>query len=364
MPNLEPKYTIFDSLEQMLAVESLSELLSKPVTQVDVQPWNGYSGLAGGRLSYVRTNVGRLVLKQMSIQSDWVMFSSDDRVCRSVRLWQYGLLDQFQPHVEHKILACSRNEEGWAILMEDLTGTVYAWDKPIPPGLVPAFLDSLARIHAAFWNDPCLTDKRLGLCDIVKIIEQTSPFKARNYHGQDMGVLPEWIKGGWEVMEELLEPDVLRQMLSLIESPRPLAERLRLYPHTLLHGDYRAENFAYPGSPVIIDWQEATHSLMTIDLAWFVRKGYVQESMGQDQAVSCYRNQLETYLHQQFNDADWQAMLELGYLVDSLRATCFSAYWYKQHAFANNAKDRDFLERDVKLRGQQVRDAISRTNFL
>ena len=57
MSNLEPKYSVFDSVEQMLAPNALSESLSKPVTYVDVYPMNGHSGLAGGQLSYVDTNM-------------------------------------------------------------------------------------------------------------------------------------------------------------------------------------------------------------------------------------------------------------------------------------------------------------------
>ena len=118
----EPKYTLFDSVDEMLIPEALSVLLSQPVTRVDCQPMNGHSGLAGGQLSYVDTNAGRLVLKRMSIASDWIMFASDDQLCRSVTLWQYGLLDQLRPHLEHKIIACSHDNADWAILMEDLTG--------------------------------------------------------------------------------------------------------------------------------------------------------------------------------------------------------------------------------------------------
>jgi hypothetical protein len=265
--------------------------------------------------------------------------------------------------MDHKILACSRDGEGWSILNYDLTGHCFTWDKPMAPELVITFLDVLAGIHSRFWNDPCLNDDRLGLCDVVNIIDQTSPIKAKKHQGLDRGVLPEWIKGGWDVMEELLEPEVFRQMLGLIESPQKLVEILSQYPHTLLHGDYRAENLAYPGYPVIIDWQEASHSLMTIDLAWFVRKGYVQESLGQAQAVDYYRNRLESNLHQHFDDANWQSMLDLGYLVDSLRATCFSAYWYKQHAVAGNIKERDSLESDVQIRAKQVRDALRWMNI-
>jgi hypothetical protein len=361
--NLEPKHTLFGSVDQLLAPKTLSKLISKHVTHVEIEPMNGHSGLAGGQMNYVNTNVGRMVLKRMSSKSDWIMFASNDHVCRSVTLWQYGLLDQLNPHIEHKIIACSRDGEGWSILNEDLTGYCFAWDKPMGPGLVTTFLDVLARIHSTFWNDPCLNEKRLGLCDIASLIDSTSPLKAQSHDTQDRGVIPHWIKGGWKVMEELLEPDVYRQMRRLIESPQPLVETLSRYPHTLLHGDYRAENLAYLDTPVIIDWQMASRSLMTIDLAWFVREGYVQESLGQVQAVSYYRNQLESYLHHYIDDADWQTMLDLGFLVDSLRVTCISAYWYKQHANANNIKERDYHAWGVKTRGQQVRDALRWINL-
>jgi len=145
----------------MLARETLSGLLSQSVTRVDCQPMNGHSGLAGGQLNYVDTNVGRFVLKQMSIASDWIMFASDDKYCRSVRLWQYGFLDQLRPKLEHKIVTCARDGDGWAILMDDLTGHVYAWDRPMEAKLVPVFLDVLAMFHATYWNDPRLKEPRL-----------------------------------------------------------------------------------------------------------------------------------------------------------------------------------------------------------
>jgi len=363
MSNLEPKYTLFESVEQMLGPNALSELLSKQVTQVDVHPMNGHSGLAGGQLSYVDTNIGRMVLKQMSVRYDWMMFSSADHQCRSVALWQYGLLDQICPQVEHEIIGCARDGEGWVILMNDLTGFVHSWDKSIPPEQIPVFLDSLARIHATFWNDPCLKDARLGLCDVATLIDQTSPTVAKKYIDRGLGVLPSWVHGGWQVMKDLLDPDVFVQMNYITQNLQPLLDALRRYPFTLLHGDYRAENLAYPNYPAVLDWQEASCALMTIDLAWFVQQDFVRESTGQTEVVKYYRRQLETYLHQRFDDTDWQAMLDLGFLVDALRSTCYAAYWYKQHAIENNIQDRDNHESKVKMRNQQVRDAMRWLNI-
>ena len=352
---LEPKYILFDSVEQMLAPETLSDLLSKPVTRVGCQPMNGHSGLAGGQLSYVDTNAGRMVLKRMSIASDWIMFASADHLCRSVTLWQYGLLDQLCPHLEHKIISCSRDKDDWAILMHDLTGYVIAWDKPMEPILVQAFLDALARLHATYWNDLRLLDPRLGLCDPARLLDQTSLPMAQKHTNSSMGVIPEWVRGGWDVMEELLDSDAFTHMKSLIEDPQPLFGALSRYPCTLLHGDYRAENLAHPDQPTALDWQEATRSLMTIDLAWFAKQDFVQDAMGQAQAINFYRRRLETYLNQRFDDKEWRAMVDLGHLVDALRSACFPAYWHKR---TDDPNDRRRLEMKVKVRNQQVRDAL------
>jgi hypothetical protein len=354
MSKLEPKYILFDSLEQMLAPETLSKLLSRPIAHVDCHPMSEHRGLAGSQLSYVDTNIGRLVLKQMSIASDWIMFASADVQCRAVKLWQYGMLDQLHPHLEHQIIACSHDNDGWAILMKDLTDHVYA---ALPSQLVPVFLDRLARLHATFWNDPLLNDSRLGLCDTARLLDQFSLPVAQGHNGQSMGVIPDWIKGGWEVMEELLDSAVFVQLSSLNENPHPLIKALGRYPYTLLHGDYRADNLAHlkPDRPVVLDWQTSGRSLMTIDLAWFTKLGDVHDGLGQEQAISYYRGRLEAYLNTKFDDREWQAMADVGTLVDALRSTCFHAYWSKH---SDTPEDRLWNEMAVKQRNQQVRDAM------
>jgi hypothetical protein len=290
----------------------------------------------------------------MSIASDWIMFASGDVQCRAVKLWQYGMLDQLHPHLEHQIIACSHDSDGWAILMKDLTDHVYT---ALPPQLVPVFLDRLARLHATFWNDPLLNDSSLGLCDTARLLDEFSLPMAQCHNGKSMGVIPDWIKGGWEVMEELLDPAVFMQLSSLNENPHPLIKALGRYPYTLLHGDYRADNLAHlkPNRPVALDWQTSGRSLMTIDLAWFTKQCDVHGGMGQEQAIGYYRGRLETYLNTRFDDMEWQAMSDVGTLVDALRSTCFTAYWYKH---SDTPEDRLCNEKALKQRNQQVRDAL------
>jgi hypothetical protein len=295
----------------------------------------------------------------MCIDSDWIMHASSDFQCRAVRLWQYGLLDRLRPHLEHKIIACAHDGDGWGILMRDLTGKVYSWQNPMSPRLIPIFLDRLARLHATYWDDPRLQDEQLGLCDPTRMFDQTSLVMAQKMSGRQFGVLPDWIKGGWEVMADLLEQDVFEALLSLDRNPRPLLEALSLYPTTLVHGDYRAENLAYqkPNHTVALDWQNSTCSLMAIDLIWFTKQGYVRDVIGEEHAIETYRERLESYLSDRLDETAWQAMLDLGYLVDAVRATCFSAYWYKH---SDTPEGRNWNEQAVKRSGRRARNALDR----
>jgi hypothetical protein len=350
MSILEPKHALFGSIEQMLAPECLSKLVSQPITEVYRHSMNGHAGLAGGQLTYVDTDIRRFVLKQMSMDTDYLMFASDDQLCRSATLWQYGLLDQLRPHMEHKILACCRDGDTWGILMEDLTGHVYKGEPP--PEQIPVFLDILARFHAKFWNDHRLKDKRLRLCTPAIFLETLLLPLREEHKNLSIGVLPDWIRGGWEVLDELLDPDTFVQITDLLNDPRPLLEALDRYPFTLLHGDYRADNLAYVESPVIIDWQQAAFSLMTIDLAWFTQNSSPMET---DQLNACYRKCLEVHLGYQLDDRDWQAMLILGYAVNALRMIGFFAYFY---TIDENQEIKSNDESVVKQQGERVKDVM------
>jgi len=101
--------------------------------------------------------------------------------------------------------------------------------------------------------------------------------------------------------------------------------------------------------------QKQTDSSKGVIPEW-VRGGWevMQDAMGQVQAINFYRGRLETHLNQRFDDTEWRAMVDLGHLVDALRSTCFSAYWYKH---TDEPNDRPRLEIEVKVRNQQVRDA-------
>jgi Ser/Thr protein kinase RdoA (MazF antagonist) len=225
-------------------------------------------------------------------------------------------------------------------------------------------IDALARLHATFWNDPILNDERIGLCDSARILNGTSLPVARKrpIPNNSNSPIAEWVEEGWEIMADLVDRDVFEQMYGLIEDPRSLFAALDRYPYTLLHGDFRDANLAVLPQErlVAFDWQFAARSLMTIDLAWFT--GNLAsfnfedgEPMSRAQADLFYRQRLETYLQKRFDDQHWEAMLDLGYLVNALRTTCLSAYFSKH---GDNPEWRKSERAEVMEKGQQVRNAL------
>jgi len=274
-------------------------------------------------------------------------------------------LDELRPHLDHKIIACTRDGDGWGILMHDLGDRFFGgWERSIPSKLVPVFLDRLARLHAAFWNDPRLDDPRLGLSDIDKKLKWAA-FALTSKENDPLEKIPVWhdlirvwIREGWKILAEQLDRDVYRQLSRLRDDPKPLLDALARYPYSLLHSDYRAENLAYlePHQPVAIDWQLATRSLMTVDLAWFTNQwSDVFETIGKTRMQNDYRQHLEMYLGTRFDDRDWKTMVDLGELVDVVFSACVPAYWFKH---TDVPEERAFLENQVKQTNQIVREGM------
>lgn len=354
MDMLEPKYSLYESAEQMLRPEALSALLDEPVRHVSCQSLDDHGGVAGSRLSYVDTDAGRLVLKRMSLAHDWNMYASEDRKNRSVRVWQYGLLDRMSPYLQHRIIACAENGVESAVLMHDLTEYALDDDTETPRDVMLVFLDTLARHHAAFWNDPVLQDRRLGLCGTEQWLNISSLPLAQDHPGEERGWLPGMVREGWRLMEEDLDPDVFRQFSCLRENPQPVLDLLARCPKTLLHGDYASRNLAYQDpDPIVLDWQLTGPGLMTVDLIWFADNNH--QSIEPDEAIRYYRERLERYLGYSFDDTDWQSLVQLGELVVALMMTCFPVYL--SHV-VDEPERRDFFVREVREHSRRIRDSI------
>lgn len=356
-------YQLYGSVTEMLAPKTLCTIIGRPVRKIRLSPLD--KGLSGARLSAVEvthtTASQNYILKQMSSQWDWAMLSSKDRVCRSVALWRHGLLDCLQPTVEHTILAGAYDNDGWALLMKDVNEKLIFPNEEFEPfnvAKIKSLLDGLAAIHAQFWQAPELANPIYNLCNNAEMLATLSLPIAQEIPSESSPV-PEWIIEGWPLLLDMVEPDVAATLQALLANPQPLITALDSFPLTLVHGDFRAMNLGL-GQPeklplIALDWQLASHSVATVDLAWFIIDPEKDlPSFSIDTAVAYYRQSLERRLGYSLSEALWQPMWELGMLVNVLRSGSFLARW-SVHAETEN--DRAYCRKIIEWYNEQVKVA-------
>src|SRR3954447_17059617 len=122
------KHSLYKTMDELLTPETFSHLAGRKISSLTCVPYGPLSSWSGSIFTSIKTNDGEglsYLLKEVSYKQDWMMRHSNDRFCRSVTLWQAGLLDQLKPEIEHSVVACVKEEgdeaHSWAILMHDVS---------------------------------------------------------------------------------------------------------------------------------------------------------------------------------------------------------------------------------------------------
>ena len=156
-----------------------------------------------------------------------------------------------------RIYYADASDAGKVLVMEDLT-RYQCIDQlhGLRHEQVIATVRDAAKLHAAFWTDAALA----GL-DWLPLHD----------HFFADGFVEHWpaFAASYELR---IGRDAVRLGERVALHLRWLEERIAERPVTLVHGDLRADNLLFGGSPerpeiVVLDWQLATRSLGTIDLA-------------------------------------------------------------------------------------------------
>ena len=184
------------SNDELIDPGFLSDLFDVKVEVQEVARNIDHAGNAGSEFTAVQTDAGNFVLKTMSIESDWQMYATSDVRCRSLRLWEFGVLDAVHPHLEHHVVAGAESDTGQALLMRDVSGT---FEPPLDdrPELLFRFLDGLTGMHAAFWEESALLDPELGLGNPAMLLNLASRSFNEDHSGDQWGILPGWCLKGW-----------------------------------------------------------------------------------------------------------------------------------------------------------------------
>jgi hypothetical protein len=309
------QHVLYDSVDEMLAPDTLSDLCGHKVSRVRWAPLE-CNGKSGSQLLAVETNDGqgpRFVLKRVSLERDWIMRLTEDRRCRSVALWQYGLLDQVRDRIEHTILACARDRAGWAMLMHDVSGT-FLRRNAVQRRDVERVLDALAVLHSTFWQEPVLGERALGLCEPAQYLTVFSPEKV--YGERKAHPIVSEILEGWELLPTMVDAEVAEVVRSLHRDSGPLGRALARYPQTLVHGDIFPGNLGVLEQErtkvVLLDWQLATALPPTADLAQCLSDLRVVDKEG---AIAFYRHSLARQLGGRYETSWWGPQVTLGALA-------------------------------------------------
>jgi len=180
-----------------------------------------------------------------------------DAFAREVRF--YRELAPLLPIRLPRVYFAAAGDDGSALVMEDLT-TLGGADQlhGLAHRQVVATVRTAARVHAAFWDSAAL---------------HALSWMPAHDHFFDEGFADHWSSFA-RTYELRIGREGLRVGERLLARLAWLEERIAARPMTVIHGDLRADNLLFaPGAAgaapevVLLDWQLATRSLATIDVA-------------------------------------------------------------------------------------------------
>ena len=337
------------TIDEMLAPETLASLTGRTVRTVRREPFHSVDALSGGKMWRVLADDGegeRYILKRISYAQDWIMRVTDDVNCRAVLAWTTGLLDRLPADIAHETIACARDEDGWAILLRDVgPSLVPPGDEHVSVSDNERFMDAMAALDAAFWEQPATADPALGFASLWNRYWAFSDEKMRpELAGDDM--IPPIVVAGWELMPELVAPDVGDLLLDLRADPTPLVSALGRYPQTVIHGDWKMGNLGIHQEPqrrvIVLDWAVVGPAPPAVELGWYLSVNCARLPVSKEATTECYKQALVRRLGSRFDEEWWRPQLELALLGAFIQVgwpKAYNAVHAEDHAQRTRERD-------------------------
>jgi aminoglycoside phosphotransferase (APT) family kinase protein len=231
-------------------------------------------GWSGAILTRLRGRDGRaFVLKRNTWERDWIARSTADSTMSVLR---EVLFAAFGPPLPWPVRAsalgagydAATGEQ--AILMPDLTGVLFDWNRAITIDELDVVLDGLTSLHSIPTEDAEARVMGMGTWweERIALISRRSlerPGPARD-------AVAERILPGWDAWDRVATRPVRAIVDSLAADLQPLLDALSAEPSTLLHGDLKLANVGIgrDGAVELIDWQMVMVAPVAIELGWFL----------------------------------------------------------------------------------------------
>ncbi len=292
------------------APASLNDLLSGATSRTPLVQADGFSG---ARLERVEIGGESYVLKQLSLDEDWIMWVTGDVACRAILVWESDLLERLPSSIDHTIVACARG---------DRPGTGYLLMRDVGPYLLPEgdaqvpleqhlrFLDHMAEAHAAFWG----WQDTVGLLPLSqRYLIFSPPVLETAVARGGSSPIPAMALDGWRRFRDGA-PRAADVVLPLLYDPSPLVAALESTPQTFVHGDWKMGNLgSHPdGRTILLDWALPGRAPAAVDLAWYLALNRMRLPHSKEDAIEAYRRSLLS--HGIDTDGWWERQLGLALL--------------------------------------------------
>jgi hypothetical protein len=287
------------------------------------EPWKTADSLSGSRFERVVIDGVPLVLKYISVDDDWIMRATGDLGWRQLTLLSSDLLSALPASIDHAIVGCAPftsagGRKGVALLLRDVsTALVPSGSQPISMTLHRAFLQDMARFHAAFWG----FKDAVGLFPLshhyVMLTPTMAELEAMTPHDDPV---PPAVAHGWAQLDAVHPADA-RRLRELVVAPWPLVSDLQRGPQTLIHGDWKLGNLGREDArTILLDWDRTGEGPPLVDIAWYLAVNCDRLPESKEDAIHAYRDALEStgietgpWWDQQLAAALAGAFLQLGW---------------------------------------------------
>lgn len=355
------QHELYPNISEMTRPETLQGLVQQPLKKTCLAPFetNGWSSTEAQFLGVNGCNgeEPRYIIKRLRRDKDWVMAATDDRHWRSITVWQLGLLDHLPEEIAHGVIACSADEDGYAILMHNVSQDLLPEDQPVSETDNAFILKAMAALHAAFWENSLLENHKLNLCKPEDFFTHTSPEKARQIAQTNPSFVLEMIIEGRRLIPKFVDADIAELMNDLVHDPAPLCTALARYPQTLVHSDVRKANLGLEHGKhprlIMLDWARQTPTVPAVDLVYYlVTSSSAQLPISFEQSIDFYKQRLVQRLGDRFDESWWRPQLELSLLGTFSTMACFKA-WFAEHSDDELSRMRD--KADLEWWAEQAR---------
>ena len=277
----------------MRVARSIDELLEGATARESIKHADSKSHATFER---VRIN-GRSHVVKYFFERDWLADASADDECRAVALYESGGYDLVGDVVDHTVVWAARMDPAgapWpaALLMRDAGAEFIQEDATVDGETHAAFLESMAALHARFWEQP----PDVVVMDFARSYRLLSPMQAveeRDRLGDRSDVL-RGVLAGWATVETTL-PGVWAAVAPVLHDPSPLVTALGTTPRTFLQGDWKMGNLGRrpDGGVVLVDWDRPQVGPPLFELAWYLAVNCDRLPETKEQAIGHYQDALE-----------------------------------------------------------------------